>query len=894
MTGYEYNQFFDFNNQETENYQEKIKEITDQLKTSFSTLPWFYSLVITKISKGSVIADYVVQLLGPLANITQLQIIANNLSGSTIVTEGLVTIRVLQNQPIAFGSDATVICETQQDLGSVKWLLTDAQNKTKEITNGTEATLTKADFADTLNLSSISGSWKGTFTCQYTTNSILHTASDQLDIALLPDIRGISYPQFPDCRDLTKPKPVVKIECSISKSIENYTVTWSSTDLNDLTSQPTEFKGSFISYKVEATINCSKEIVTANCKFKNNRVQTNLFREKSVEIFIIKADSKFCEADNDWPIAKYNCTAIRYCDRFSVGEKQRTCKETWQSEISKCVNPDLHGIQKNVKELEKGIGLIEEEALNLFNQLQKTTTTDNFISFANIYTSVDIIDVINKVSKQQQHQWNDSIMPDFVKSASNLLNETKPWLEAKHDPDLSVKYLLSFENMIRNSNLSEPFHAENIQLMYCNNSNPNCKISSANVTSNNIIVAVEFRNLAQILPRPLEDKSNLSDAPILSITMVNNSNERGGFTVNLTFRYADQRLPNHKMFCVFWDETLKNWSEEGCQWYGMDNPNLCTCNHNTSFTMLMSKSPVTLLYMDELTYAGLGISMVSLVLCLLIEVLVWNTVVKSNVSNFRHIALVNISICLLLAYIGFLASVNPTEIISNWCVILTVVKHFCFLSVFFWMLCLSFVLLHQIIFVFDQLRKKVYLGLSITLGYVCPFLCVAATFISFGNGKHGEYYSKETCWLIYKGPFKGSMFAFVIPVGTIVFINMFTLVVVIIKIVTPTVSDAKALDEKDVARSIIKTIVFLCPVLGITWIFGLFVLMIDLTEYPLAQIVNYAFTALNSLQGFFILLTNCIGEKKVRDALLKRFKGQQSVHSKSESSTKAGSSVVKE
>ncbi|XP_052009625.1 adhesion G protein-coupled receptor F5-like [Xyrauchen texanus] len=896
MTRYSYQEFFEINNDKTELYQNKIKSISDELITSFSRLPCFYSLVITGVRKGSVIVDYVVQLLGPLDNITQLQIIADTLNGSTIVTQGLVTLRVIQDQPIAFNSIATINCETQQDLGSVKWLLTDAQNKTKEITNGTEASLTKANYlTDSLNLINISGIWKGTFQCQYTTNSILHTAIGQLDIALLPEIRGISYPQFPDCRN-TNEKTKVIIECAIPISTENYNVTWEIDELIAASMQPEEIKGSFISHTLEAMVDCRKEKVTVSCTFTNNRVQTNLSREKTVEVFIITKTSKVCEADNDWPVAKQNYTAIKYCEGFSVGERQRECKETWKDEISKCVNQDLHSIQTNVKELEKGIGILENEAHKIFNNLHKTTTTNDFTSFANINASVNIFDVMNKVSQQQQHQWNDSVMSDIVKSASNLLNETKPWQDPNYDTNLSINYLLSFENTMLNSNLSESFCAKHIQLTYYNTSNPDCKISNANanVTSNHTIIAAEFSNLAQILPIPFENKSNSSDAPILSVTIVNNSNNIDGFEANLMFSYADRRLPNHKMFCVFWDATQNNWSESGCSWGGTRNPNLCTCNHNTSFTMLMSKSPESLPYMDELTYVGLGISIVSLVLCLLIEVLVWNTVVKSNVSNFRHIALVNISICLLLAYIGFLASVKPTAILSNWCVILTFVKHFCFLSVFFWMLCLSFVLLHQIIFVFEQLRKKVYLVLSITVGYVCPLLCAAATYISFGNGKEGEYYLKETCWLTYKGPFKGSMFAFVIPVGTIVFINMFTLFVVITKLVTPTVSDAKAMDEKDVAKSIIKTIVFLCPVLGITWIFGLFVLMVDLTDYPLAYIVNYAFTVLNSLQGFFILLTNCIGEKKIRDALLKRFKGQKSVHSKSESSTKAGSSVLKE
>uniref|UniRef100_A0A673L6K3 G-protein coupled receptors family 2 profile 2 domain-containing protein n=1 Tax=Sinocyclocheilus rhinocerous TaxID=307959 RepID=A0A673L6K3_9TELE len=260
------------------------------------------------------------------------------------------------------------------------------------------------------------------------------------------------------------------------------------------------------------------------------------------------------------------------------------------------------------------------------------------------------------------------------------------------------------------------------------------------------------------------------------------------------------------------------------------------------------KRPLETTILSELTYVGLGISVVSLVLCLIIEFLVWEAVVKSDISNFRHAALVNISLCLLFAHCGFLASSDPKAIPEHWCSILTVAKHFFFLAVFFWMLCLSVVLLHQMIFVFDQLRKKVFLVLSITVGYVCPLICVATTYITFENGKEGKYYSTDTCWLIYQGVLKGSLFSFVIPALTIVMVNLFTLVVVIMKIVTPAVSDSKAQDHKDVAKGMIKTVVFLSPVLGITWLLGVLVLHLDLTQKPFAQIVSYAFTLFNSLQ----------------------------------------------
>lgn len=439
---------------------------------------------------------------------------------------------------------------------------------------------------------------------------------------------------------------------------------------------------------------------------------------------------------------------------------------------------------------------------------------------------------------------------DFVSSISNVLNDTKAWTNPANDnTTLSVTYLQTIEQMLRNSNLTmDPPGRPNVKLALCNKpGGAHCGAFNTSVSTDNRVVVGAFRNLHEIYP---EYENGPLETTIISVTPVNteNSTQNKSISVEMTFDYGEKRLRNHEMFCVFWDEIKKTWSSEGCKWGGADNQKLCTCSHNSAFTIMMSKNAETLPYMEELTYVGLGISIVSLVLCLIIEFLVWDTVVKSDISNFRHVALVNISLCLLFAHCGFLASSDPKTLPQNWCSILTVTKHFFFLAVFFWMLCLSIVLLHQMIFVFDQLRKKVFLVLSITVGYVCPLICVATTFINFENGKEGEYYSKETCWLIYQGMLKGSIFSFVIPALTIVLVNLFTLVVVIMKIVSPTVSDSKARDQKDVARGMIKTIIFLSPVLGITWLLGILMLYLDLTQKPFAQIVSYAFTLFNSLQ----------------------------------------------
>ncbi|XP_077094891.1 adhesion G protein-coupled receptor F5 [Siphateles boraxobius] len=878
----------DSNKKQEDEYTEKEKQVITMLKTHFSTLKYFDSLIINGYRYGSVIVDYTVQLLGSVTS-EELEKVTGPLNNSELTTTGLVTILVPQEKPIDIGSSANINCTPSEPLGHVQWYLTNVKNKTTEITEGNEAQLT-SNRMDILNLMDISGSWKGTITCMYTKGSIKHTASKQLDVALLPEIQAMSNPQFPNCKDPKKtPTVKIEIECSIIDNNENYSVTWN-TNLPGLSKKDPEIQDNRISYKAEATIVCAnkEETVDVNCTFTNYRSPSNKTRMNNVQIPIILPLSTYCQGEDVWPNTKSNYTASMNCMK-AVGLKTRACNGIkWGQEISSCVDEDLHGIQTDIEEFNKGIGFIKDDAKGIFARLKGSTASDTFNAYANINASVNIFDLMNNISQRQLNFWNDTVLPDLVSSLSNVLNDIKAWNNPENNKtNLSVIYLQTIEKMVVITNLSSDVlhESDNVKLQLCNG---NCSFFGASVDAGNGVKVVGLRNIHQILPQPELQENATSETTILSVTAVNNTNLT---QVVLKFEYSKNRLPNHYMYCVFWDENKTEWSDEGCKWGGVNDPELCTCDHNSAFTILMAKNEVTLPYMEELTYIGLGISIISLVLCLIIEILIWDTVVKSDISNFRHVAMFNICLCLLIAHCGFLASANP-KILGNWCSILTVVKHLFFLAVFFWMLCLSFVILHQIIFVFDHLRKKVFWGLSITLGYVCPILCVAVTFIAFENGKAEVYYSTKTCWLVYKGTLKGSLYAFILPVGTIVFINLFTLVVVIMKIVTPTVSEAKARDEKDVAKSMIKTIVFLSPVLGITWIFGFFIMDLDLTETPWAQIVNYTFTVLNSLQGFFILLTNCVGEKKVRDALRKRFRGsKQSAHSKSESSTKATYSV---
>lgn len=354
-----------------------------------------------------------------------------------------------------------------------------------------------------------------------------------------------------------------------------------------------------------------------------------------------------------------------------------------------------------------------------------------------------------------------------------------------------------------------------------------------------------FKDLENYLPN--NDDKYKPNSIVVSTTTERKQSD--SVEIKIKFQLLKPRPPNVKIQCVSWDNKARGWSTHGCEWEGPSNEGHCVCRHLSSFAILMSKDPLDIPWITEITYVGLSTSVVSLVLSLVIELTVWNAVVKTNTLYLRHTAHVNISLCLLLADCCFLASLRPHDLSPIWCKTLVVLKHFLYLCMFFWMLCLSSMLLHQTVFLFHNVSKKNYLKFSIVVGYVCPLLIVAITILINEGGAEGNYFSSETCWLVYTGPLKGSIYAFVIPVGIIISINVFSMLVVIMKLLDhPKNAETSDDKEKRAAITVTRSVVLLTPVFGVTWMFGFAVMLLDLTSGDAAFAVNYIFNLLNSFQ----------------------------------------------
>lgn len=421
---------------------------------------------------------------------------------------------------------------------------------------------------------------------------------------------------------------------------------------------------------------------------------------------------------------------------------------------------------------------------------------------------------------------------------------------------LAETYLSSVEQLIQVANITSVPKKKNIEVAQCNCSHgAHCTNTVFNVTilldspDAGSVKTAGFKELEKYLPNS-DDKYKPNSIVVSTTAERTQSNS---VEIKINFKLLEPRPRNVEIQCVSWDNNSSRWSSDGCHWDGPYSEGRCVCSHLSSFAILMARYPLDIPGITEITYVGLSVSITSLVISLVIEMIVWKAVVKTNMLHLRHTAHVNISVCLLVADTCFLASSKPDDISLIWCKTFVVLKHFCYLSMFFWMLCLSSMLLHQAVFLFHNVSKKNYLRFAIVLGYLCPLLIVAITFLASKGGAEGSYFSRETCWLVYTGLMTGSIQAFVIPVGIIVFINVFSMLVVIMKLLDHPKS-TKTLHEKDkkAAVTVLRSVILLTPVFGVTWIFGFAVMVVDLTSGGIALAVNYVFILLNAFQVWSI------------------------------------------
>ncbi|XP_053192628.1 adhesion G-protein coupled receptor F3 [Scomber japonicus] len=766
-------------------------------------------------------------------------------------TVGMVTMESPDSK-VCYMTRQQLICFLEEKTDSAGWNLT-RQDERFEINSGTVATVSQSCATDeykscvNLTIEEVTGLWEGTYECGFTKGSVRHTAKTQLYVALLPDEINVELkPLVVDCSKEDGSQTVaLSVAVSIRQSNETYTFWWSYLS-----------KGKEEVEETQGTSVCKEEVLHGVT----------------------------------WPNTPFGHTVYnRTCELGKVGYNSRTCDgPLWQEVFYYCINEELNKISDAASKFQMGIGASQKVAMGIFeglkNQSTSTYDSDNPGSnMAEIAASVSILGVMADSSKLIDI--DDRVLPDFVNASSNMLNKSWEGVNSTVLQNLSSNYLVSMENLVKNvkinqSNSPEHLNSPNVELKFCYNACPepvfNIGVNLTNVTGR--IRTVALKGLTDKLKNP---KNKNVTSLLLSLTKEDNNDT--DLQIGLNFPTGEGIEPS----CVFWNTTTNEWSDEGCTVKSTDkNYTFCECNHLTAFSILMAKEAPEDPVLSMITNVGLGVSICSLLIFLIIESLVWSAVVKTNLSHFRHTAMVNIAVFLLLANCSFLATNFLKTLGDSWCLVITACKHLFYLAMFCWMLCLSVMLVHQLIFVFSPLRKRVFMFLSSIVGYVCPLVIVGASYVYYKYT--GDRYHDENCWLVFNGLLDGSLHAFILPVGTVILTNLFSMVVVILTLLKSSVPDNSKTDDKETAKSILKVVIFLTPVFGVTWVIGFCLQLLD-SKSPLHKIASYTFTIVNSFQGLFILVMGCIVEKKVRDEVLKllteKSKGHMQSIKKSTSTT---------
>lgn len=442
----------------------------------------------------------------------------------------------------------------------------------------------------------------------------------------------------------------------------------------------------------------------------------------------------------------------------------------------------------------------------------------NVLSTVNVILDKPILSTW-KVLQQQQTNHSSQLL-DSVERFSRALR-------SKDSTVLSISHTnVQMRGMVIKSGSPKPYKQKFVfsdSDLWGNVAIDECHVE--NLQPDTSIVTVAFPTLKTILAQETQGK-NFANSLVMTTTVSHKIT--APFRISMTFK-NDKSLGGQPQ-CVFWNFSLANytggWDSSGCYMKVDGDSVICSCDHLTSFSILMSPDspdPDSLLkiLLDIISYIGLCFSILSLAACLVVEAVVWKSVTKNRTSYMRHICIVNIAASLLVADIWFIvaSTIRDHHYVLNEtaCVAATFFIHFFYLSVFFWMLTLGLMLFYRLVFILHDSSKSIQKAIAFSLGYGCPLII---SVITVGATQPREVYTrKNACWLNWEDT--KALLAFVIPALIIVVVNMTITVVVITKILRPSIGDKPNKQEKNSLFQITKSIGVLTPLLGLTWGFGL-------------------------------------------------------------------------
>uniref|UniRef100_A0A8C3TYH7 Adhesion G protein-coupled receptor F2 n=1 Tax=Catharus ustulatus TaxID=91951 RepID=A0A8C3TYH7_CATUS len=493
----------------------------------------------------------------------------------------------------------------------------------------------------------------------------------------------------------------------------------------------------------------------------------------------------------------------------------------------------------------------------------------------------DIVELLKKISLLLSENVTRGKMQSYSRIANHILNSSiiSNWAFVKDKNAGSMLLdsvnLFAGKLLLRNGSesIQEPFIATKGYSIHRNTSAKSFDFSmefnsTGNITGHVVIpedellrlpraskaISVAFPTLGAIL-ESTQPEPAFVNGMVLSVSLPEELQ-----SVLLTFEKLN-KLEQAGAQCVGWHSAERRWDPAPCAVRAhTTSAVVCVCAHRRrsyrSFSILMAPAAPRSALLGYITQVGLGLSILSLLLCLLIEAVVWHHVTKTEITYMRHFCLVNIAASLLVADVLFIlaAIVHNTTLNYQLCVAATFFLHFFYLALFFWMFTLGLLILYGLLLIFFKITRSVFLAAAFSIGYGCP-LVISVLTVAITEPKNG-YLRSGACWLNWYET--KALLAFVVPALSIVVMNLIVVVVVVVKTGRSSVGEGfKSQDLSSMIR-VSKNVALLTPLLGLTWGFGL-ATIIDSRSLAF----HVVFALLNAFQGFFILLFGTLLDRKV-------------------------------
>ncbi|XP_031515904.1 adhesion G protein-coupled receptor E1 [Papio anubis] len=350
--------------------------------------------------------------------------------------------------------------------------------------------------------------------------------------------------------------------------------------------------------------------------------------------------------------------------------------------------------------------------------------------------------------------------------------------------------------------------------------------------------------------------------------------KKDGFSdpVIYTLENIQPKQEFERPICVSWSTDVKGgrWTSFGCVILeASEIHTVCSCNRMANLAVIMASGELTMdFYLYVISHVGMIISLVCLVLAIATFLLCRS--IRNHIT-YLHL---HLCVCLLLAKILFLAGIDKTDNQTG-CAIIAGFLHYLFLACFFWMLVeavMLFLMVRNLKVVNYFSSRNIKMLHICAFGYGLPVLVVviSASVQSQGYGMHNR------CWLNTE---TGFIWSFLGPVCTVIAINSILLTWTLwilrqrlssVNAEVSTLKDTRLLTFKAFAQLFI---------LGCSWVLGI------LQIGPVAGVMAYLFTIINSLQGAFIFLIHCLLNHQVREEYKRWITGKMKPSSQSQTSS---------